>query len=510
MRPFARAQSIDLGVLAGLITWAVSIQRPWRAVPLPVTDMGPVLTILRDDPGLAEGTVRLVQQNAALQGRFMPGSMLALAAKVEALGSAGADWRWVSFAVSAALVIAAYLVLRRFHVSPIGALAGASLFINGDHASPAWLLPQVMEPIAALLVIAAIALAMRYRMTPNPGRDAIGVSMLLVAAIWVKEPVVAVVPFVLLVALCWHRAEWDMRPPRERVRTILTSVGVLITLLNVIPILAVRFTATDPDYASRYSATALSIEATSNALRAAMLPVTRVPWFPANVAAAVLIVAGTWIGARMRSPRQALLAVAIPLLLPLSMGLIYAPWPAFPGYYGLPGTFGLALALGVALTNLLRAPQALAKIGAIAAYAVLAILGSILVSGAVATYAAERALESRLARAARDVRGRSVLAYGTRHNEFGGSYGSSLLMYAQHFFGPTSLRSAVDVPCDTATRIAASAQNDTVVVAFGAQCPQLRGEPAISLGESVVARDWRTLRVRVDTVRATLIGASDD
>jgi hypothetical protein len=497
-----RRRRVDFLLLCGLLLWSLAIQAPWRAVPLPVTDMGVFLKLLQDAPGTVAGASILMDYVAA-DGRFVPGTMLVVSAKVRALGPDGADWRWASFVLSFALVVAAYGALRRFAVIPVAAFAGAALFIYADHASPAWVFPQVMEPIAALFIIAATAIAARYRTTPSPLRDAILISLCLVAAIWIKEPVIAAAPFVLAVALCWRDGMWDVRPPRNRVHAILGTATLMILVLNIAPILAVRLTAAEPDYASRYSLSTLSPETASNALRAALLPVTRVPWFPANLAAAAIVTVGVWFAGRTRGWKQATLMMVCPLILPLAIGLIYAPWPAFPGFYALPGTFGLALLLGAAITSVFAGSKPIVKGGVIAAYGLLALLGTMLVSSAVAGYTAERTLEWRVASHLKDASA-SVLAYGTRFPERSGAYGRSLLMYVGVYHTGLPLRSALDVSCPTAGRLATALPRDTIVIAYRAECPELHPLRGTILHELVSTRDWKTLRPTLDTISATI------
>ena len=504
MRGSARQRKLD-GLLVGvLVLWAMLIQRPWRAVPPPVSDMGAILTTLHETTSVLDGTVALTT-GFAREGRFMPGSMLALAAKEELFGSSGVDWRWAGFVVGAALVVAAYVALRRFRLLPLAAFVGASLFIYSDHASGAWLLPQVMEPLAAMLVIGATLIAMRYRVTSKPAETAMAISITLVAAIWVKEPLVAAVPFVACVALFWREGTWDTAPSWDRVRLLVIAIAVLVGVANIGPILAVRFLAENPDYAERYSASTFSLATLSNSVRASIFPVTRVPWFPANVAAVVIILLGVAVGIRRGRARQTLLWVAIPLLLPLSVGLIYAPWPSFPGYYALAGTFGLSLVIAWALTEVSGEP-ALATASAAAASAGMALLGTVVVTSAAATYVAERRMEVVLARHLHDVRSADILVFGTRTPAFSGSYGSSLIAYSTLFFGRSALKGAIDTTCQEAERLAAIGQPDTVIVTYQTECPGLGRSAAITVEEPVATRDWKTMRTQMDTLRATLTG----
>ena len=504
-RPTAVGRT-DALLIGGLLLWAMLIQHPWRAVAPPVSDMGPILTSLHKTSGFLAGTAGLVK-GFALEGRFMPGSMLVLAGKHEAFGLSGVDWRWGGFGICAALVVAAYVALRRFTVAPLAAFAGAGLFIYSDHASAAWLLPQVMEPVASLLLIASILLATRFRQTARPVRTAFVIGLALVATIWVKEPVIAAVPFVVFVALFWRDGMWETGPPRDRVRVLLVSIMLLVGVLNVAPILWVRTVAENPEYASRYSAATLSLATLSNALRASLLPVTRVPWFPANVAALLVVLLGALAAARKKGRRQALLWVVIPLALPFSIALIYAPWPSYPGFYALPGTFGLALLLGAALTSV-RGWTSHARTAAAAAGVAMALLGTLIVRTAAATYAAERALEVRVARQLREVRAPTALAYGNRTPAFSGAYGSSLIAYSALFFGRSSLTTGIDVTCDEARRLVASSQTDTLVVAFGTECPNLPRQGTVTVQQPLVTHDWKTLRRRADTLKATIADPS--
>ena len=492
-------------ILALLVACGAVLYRPWVDLPQPVTDMPVILSILQRAPNVWSGTGDLIAHYAD-EARFTPGSMAALAVFHGLFGDAGTDWRWARFALCALVTAGAYLVYRRANLGRLGAAAGASLFVIADPARPGWLMPQVMEPLALGFLLIALAVALGFRSSASQWRSALAIGMSLVAAIWVKEPMVAAVPFVVLVALTWSDGTWSV-PTRTTmyVRPLIIGVAGLTLLFNVLPLAYIRLAHDSPNYASRYSLEGLSWSAWSNSFRASALPVTRVASFPANVAAVALVFGGIAFSGSERR-RSHLILLGIAAVLPLAVSLLYAPWPSFTGYYALPALLGLGLIIGASVDRF-TVRSRLSRHLAVLLVVVVVGFGSLMAVNSFEQYRAQRHLDLTLARALAAPVDSSSLVVGTRDPSRSGALGRSLVRYTHLFADPSAIRDAVDVSCERAAVTARSPSADTVVVAFLEDCPQIARTGDV-VRMHYTRWDWKTLRPQRDSVAAMIFRRS--
>jgi hypothetical protein len=221
------------------------------------------------------------------------------------------------------------------------------------------------------------------------------------------------------------------------------------------------------------------------------LPVTRVWWFPANVAFVAAVIGGVFVGVR-RHGRSAVLAVAVLVSLLLAGAAMYLPWFAVEGYYALAFLPSLIALFALALTWLWRSQSPMAKALAVVSCGLLAVYGTLSSSNYINRYRASRAVEERAARALEGLGGRTLIAAVPSPGESGG-FANGLRDYALAL-GVSDVPLGHDVACPDAFELVMQ-RTSAVVVVFSTFCaedavPTI--EPARLIRESYVTRDWKT------------------
>jgi hypothetical protein len=491
--PAVRRRVSVEAVVAVLIVGVVALvlTRPWEAVPFPIVDFGGWLVLLSSSATPVDAFRALVQEHAR-EGRVNFLSLAYVVANWEMFGANAAGWQLLRATIMLVNVGLAYALFRTLGARQVAALVGASFFVVTDSARSVWYLPQAMEHIGACLALIAANVAAHYHGATRRGWSVAAIATTLVLAVWVREPMVAVVPFVLLVGLC-HRGAGTLRVPRvDRGSVLLVSViAAAILVFNVIPVVAVRSMARTAAYASRFGLENLSVDNATNVLFALTLPVTRVPLFPANAmfALAILLAAvGALPGTRRY--RAMLLAAAT---LPLCAAMIYVMWPSFPGNYALPYVAGIALAFALAITTLwdggrLRRGVAVASACAVLGY------GALLMWNGRREYAAARFLDGAMARVVAD-HPEAHLVAAVDDPVLAGEFARGLALYARATSGASPTQ-ADDRPCGDAAKLVAEAHPNTLVVrppdaCAGAAFPP----PSVVVRQSTSIVDWKTLRL---------------
>lgn len=483
-------------VLAGSL--GLVLVQPWDPIPFPVFDFGGWLTILASSSSAADGFRALVVEHAR-EGRVNPASMAYIALNWALFDARPVGWQLLRAAIMLAVVGASYVLFRTLGANRGAALVGAAFFVITDSARSVWILPQAIEHVATLLVVLGSLLAAAYRSTARPRRSAIAIAAILVLAIWVREPLIAAVPFVLLLALS-HRGDGCLaRPAMDRRSFILVSiVGSAVALLNVIPVIAVRFLERTGGYASRFGPESLSLDNVRNVLAALMLPVTREPLFPANALFMVVIaIAAIGAGAVARRYRWML---ALAATLPMCAAAIYVMWPSFPGNYALPYVPAIALAFALALTTLWGGSR-LRRALAFAATTVVIGYGALLALNGRRQYATARFLDVDMATHVSGMpSSRMIVAVDDPSTS--GDFGRGLALYAKAMRGSAPVQST-DVECGAAEHILAQLPPEAVLVRPPHACGNASfGPPTISLTRATTIRDWKTLRSQTWEVTA--------
>ena len=466
--------------------------QPWESIPFPIYDFGGWLARLSSLGSAGAGFRELVMEHAR-EGRVNPLSMAYVALNWALFDARPLGWQLVRATIMLGVIGGAFALCRTLGAKRGAALVGASLFVVADSARSVWMLPQAFEHVAACLILLASLLAAGYHATTRPRRSALAIAALLVLAIWVREPMVAAVPFVLLLALS-HRGDGRLERPRPEPRaTLLVAiVGGTVTVLNVVPVIAVRFLERSSGYASRFGPENISADNVRNVLSALTLPVTREPFFPANVLFALaIVVAGLGVGAAARRYRTMVLLAAT---LPLCAAAIYVMWPSFPGNYALPYLPGIALAFALALSRLWEASTTRRALAVTAAAGVLG-YGALLTMNGRREYAAARLLDSDMARYASTMP-LSRLIVAVDDPRVSGDFGRGLAAYATVLSGQGPAQ-ASDVECTEAQQYLGDLPRDVVVLRAPDRCGTIDvGTAAIVLTRTAFVRDWKTLRSR--------------
>lgn len=481
---------------AGVAVVAALTYQPWVGVPFPVTDYGNWLAVLHDTGTAGAAFKELVRQHLA-EGRLNPLSMAYIASNWALFGNDVVGWQWFRFALMLAVALVAYALMRRLGVQTIAAACGTALFVIADSARAAWITPQVFEPVAALCILSAGIVATRFQESAHPLRRGFALGALIVMGIWVREPIVACVTFVLLVAFM-RQPSGEIAWPRVSRRNLqlLAIVGGLVVVFNALPLFAVRQLVEDSgSYASRYSLDALSFAGIRNVTFATYLPVTRVPAFPAN-ALYGLLVAIAWalavVSRRSNSPSA---PFVLAISLPFFGALIYMPWPAFPGYYAFPFLFGVALLLAISIDRLTTDARRAVRGATFAGVAIIVGYGVLLALNDRAYYRAQRLAEMALMRAVANARAAPRLVVPVRDTLRSGHIADGYRLYASALGWP-SPREARDVPCD---RVGAELESGAIVLGIPEECEatwQSWPTQAQRVHYEFTARDWKTLRSR--------------
>jgi hypothetical protein len=489
-RPWPLGEAMLAVVLVGSL--GLLFVQPWEAIPFPIIDFGGWLAMLSSSDSAAAGFRALVEEHAR-EGRVNPLSMAYVALNWALFGAQPVGWQLLRAAIMLGIAGIGYTLFRTLGANRGAALAGAAFFVITDSARSVWLLPQAVEHVATLFILLASLVAASYHSAARPQRSAIAIAALLVLAIWVREPMAAAVPFVVLLALS-HRGEGRLAIPRAERRSVLLIgvVGIAIAILNVIPVIAVRSLERSAGYASRFGPENISLGNVKNVLSALMLPVTREPLFPAN-AVFVLMLATAAVGASVAARRyRSMLLLAGTL--PLAAAAIYAMWPSFPGNYALPYVPGIALAFALALTALWEGSR-IRRALAVAGTCIVVGYGALLTFNGRREYAASRLLDGDMANAVSAIPS-SRLVVAVDDPLISGGFGRGLVMYAKATRGQAPAPAqASDVDCGAAARLVAGLPADVTVLRVGDACRTADlATPTTTLTRTASIRDWKTLR----------------
>jgi hypothetical protein len=345
-------------------------------------------------------------------------------------------------------------------------------------------------------VVLAAILATSWRASSRPVLVAIAMAASLLVAVLSKETMIVAVPFVVALALCRDADRWAPPEISRRSVVLVAIVAVSIGAFALAPILTTRADAAAGSYAGRFDAGAVGFDRLSNAARAVLLPVTRVPWFPANALFGVVLLGGWALLARENGKRAAIAAVVL-LSFPVGGILLYAAWPGFPGYYAMPFAVSVGTMLALALSAVARRgrPWAGAAFGAVA---IVGVYGLILAWNGVQADRAVRRTDWAAVQMVRRLPSGSRLIVGVPDPAHSGGVGHSLALYAATVGGTgTPPMPSEDVECNE-VRAPADAPPAAVVV-FSNLCGSRvtsAHPPAAHAAERYVEIDWKTFRPR--------------
>jgi hypothetical protein len=482
-----------LALVLGLV-WAVYLYRPLEDSPLPPWDFAILIEVFQTASSFL-GRFAAIAIHLSREGRLFLLTSLGIDAHWSVFGWNTVAWQVARFIEMVPVLVLVWYVLRRLGASQLGALFGSALFIGSGAAIQVWTLPQIMYWGGGLLFLGSLTLALGYQASRNWLRRAVGIAALLVGAAYVSETFIATAPFVLAVAVC-RRADGTLGMPLASRRNVVlaSSIAGAMLLFVVVPALVLRASSPERAYASQYSWANVSLARLGGLVRATVLPVTRILWFPGNLAFVGLIVAGLVVAWTRGLRAQTLWLLGLAALLPLAGIVVYLPWPVYEGYYGFQFLLGPAIAAAWALTVVDRSGLRLVRVGArVAAIIVLAY----------ATLVARNAV--RWERAARRVAvsaSTALTAYPTATALVAspspardGFVGDALLRYAR-VRGLSPLPRVIDVACDDAS-VARTDGTPTVVLTLPEACEGIQvalGPPAEELRCEYLSRDWKTWR----------------
>lgn len=490
------------GIVLVAILIALLLYQPWVRAPLPVRDFGGNIALLSSTSSTSGAYSRLMDAYAR-HGRFQPAFMMTFAARWTLFGRDSVGWQAARFVLMTVLLVLAMHFAVRCGASYTAAAAALCLWLVFSGGGEAWYLLQIAEPLSALLVIGAAILSTHWRTSRRPFVLAVGMVGLLLLAVLSKETMVVAVPFVLAVALC-HDGQHFTTPELSRRSALLVGItGVVIGVGSVVPILSARAMAETGAYATGFELATLGPGRLSNAMRGMFLPMTRVLWFPANVLVGSVLVGG-WALLARRNARKTVISAGVLLIFPLGGAILYAAWPAFPGYYAMPFVFCAGTMLAIALTTLSRAGTVLRSV-AFAAVAVAAAYGTALAwNGAQADRAIRRTDWAAVQMVASLPRG-STLVVPVPDPARSGSISGGLKGYAMAVTTSADLGSAEDVACDRVHALDREAQPSAVVL-FSQLCDRAPtgGEPVARSRAQYTEIHWKTFAPRTAEVSVSL------
>ena len=483
-------EAFVLAVLLGTI--GAVLFRPWERLPFPVHDFGGLLTMLRStSSGIEAYKVLLIE--LASEGRVTPLSMAYVTANWALFGTDPLGWQLVRACVMVAVAVAGYLLARALRVRRGAAVIAACLFIVADSARALWQMPQAFEHVAALFTILAALFAVGYQESVRWKARAGIIAAFIVLSIWVREPMIAAVPFILALALMYRGEQPPQRPKLDSRSLLLigvTAAGVVV--LTLVPLFIVRTLFEQPGgYATRFGLGNVTLANGVNVISALVLIVTREAWFPANAIAGIAIgVAALGRGAGASRYRS---LIAVAAVLPLSAAVIYVMWPSFPSNYAFPYLVGIALAFGLALTRLWER-SLVGRVLAVTASCVVLAYGMLLAMNERQQYAAVRRLDADMAQAVSEGFGNTWLLAAVDDPMHSGHYANGLRLYTLATTGAAP-DSAKDVSCDEALRVVHDKTPDVLVIRPTHECASSPlAETATVLRQEARGRDWKTLR----------------
>jgi hypothetical protein len=339
-----------LGVV-GLVTVAAVLYRPWKSIPFPLHDLSGWLATLGGVESGWQGFLALVDAQRA-EGRTMPIAMAFVCLNWTAFGMNPVGWQILRFALMAGVTAGSLCLLRLLGLSRGGALVGALLFVLADSARATWMMLQVFDVVAVVFMFLGIWTAARAAEAARYRGWAIWTGLAMSAAILTRETFIATLPFVLLIAAGVHLKGSQPADAQKRRVSVILIVGAVVGVTAVLPVLHTLVTATPQSYSGRYTMVGIESSRVMNVLQAITLPITRVPWFPANAAFLLIVLGAAWVVWRSTDRRRTiLLAGAASALLACGI-VVYLPWPGFPGHYGFAFLFGTALVFALAVERL--------------------------------------------------------------------------------------------------------------------------------------------------------------
>jgi hypothetical protein len=390
--PFAaeRRTALVAALLLGLV--ALGLYRPWVPRPFDILDFSEFLPLLRDPTSLVGRVAALVGYYAEEHGRLNLASYVGLALKWTFLGDSPVLWQWARFVEMGLLVAGVYLVLRRLALRPLGALAGASLFVVSRVAGEGWTRMTMGEPLGLLFVLGALYIAAGQRRSERPLYTAVTAGILLALGVLAKEMLAGLVPLAWLIGTGIDDEGRLGRPRFDTVGRQWLFWTAVLPLGAFFAALLVALGGGSESFTALYGVGGGGVSG--------FLRLMARPWFvqgmrpglealliPGNTLLVGVILAGFGPQVLRADRRAELVWPGIAALgLTLAFAILYIPWPYVNLYYALPFLLGVALIYGMAIDRLVLLGRG-ARIGALLAW-----VGLIASAGAATEHAAAQAI----------------------------------------------------------------------------------------------------------------------
>jgi len=337
---------------------ALLLYQPWQQAPFRIADFSEFLPLLIHHKSFGAQLSGFIGYYAS-QGRFNVLLYVLEVSRWSAFGWNAAAWQISSFVEMCGVVAIVYALLYRITGDRAGAIAGSSLFIVATAATSGWIVVTVAEPLAMWPLYGGALLATGYQHSRKPRTMSAVIAVLMALTILTKEVLIALVPFVLLLAWTCD-GPGRFRPIRmSRRNQLLAGATIVGTAMAMIPVVLIASHARGTAYSTlygdgstrfalaRFLAMTLPAYATYPPLLSFLLP--------GNVL--FLLVVGTgWCTtqARTESKTGRLALFAAIMAVPIAGTIVYLPWPFFDLYYALPFLVGPAALFAVAVTSLTR------------------------------------------------------------------------------------------------------------------------------------------------------------
>jgi hypothetical protein len=366
-----RRTAFVAAILLGIL--ALAMYRPWVPRPFDILDFSEFLPLLRDPADLLGRIGALFRYYGEEHGRLNLVSYVGLALKWTILGDAPVLWQWARFFEMVLLVGGTYAVLRRLALRPLGALAGASLFVVSRVAGEGWTRMTMGEPLGLLFVLGGLYIATDWRQAHRPVLAAAAAGTLLALGVLSKEMMAGLVPLAWLIGTGIDadgnlgRPRFDADGKRWLFWTAVLPLGAFFAAL---------FVAVGGGSESFTALYGVGGGGVSGFLR-----LMARPWFvqgmrpgfealiiPGNTLLVGVILAGLGPQLLRVDRRAELLWPAIAALgLTLAFAILYIPWPYVNLYYAIPFLLGVALIYGMSIDRLVQLGRG-ARIGALLAW----------------------------------------------------------------------------------------------------------------------------------------------
>jgi hypothetical protein len=350
--------SAAFGCLA--IIAALLIYQPYSARPLDTRDFSEFGPLLKGHDSLVTQFSKLTEYYAT-RGRANLIPYAAIVVKWNVFGWYMVGWQMLRYVQMCGLVALAFLVIRRFGASRVGAMLGASLFIVGGSAADAWVRLTMAEVIGTQLLLGGLLIAFDLQRAAKWWRHVAALALTCAALVLAKEMFVAAIPLLVVIAICWQPDD-TVGVPRLSRRNVAVvaacSIGVIAT---VIPVALIALRAPAGAYTSTFGTEGVAWLRPVVWLTGAVTPYLVGAWRnPAWALAQLLVFTALLVvgweallkDTTRRQHYRGLLGLLV--LHVLAGAVLYLPLPIYQPFYPMPFMIAPAAAVGLAGTGMQR------------------------------------------------------------------------------------------------------------------------------------------------------------